>query len=114
MTEDEALKAGLGIKSRVLHLDAVPRALVNRYARGLFKIVAEEGSGRGPGRPRLGPPTPTRLSWQACMWSRSEMTVTELADMAPYLTMGETMGEGLKLAAQTFTRDVSRLSSCAA
>ncbi len=48
------------------------------------------------------------------MWSRSEMTVTELADMAPYLTMGETMGEGLKLAAQTFTRDVSRLSSCAA
>ncbi len=48
------------------------------------------------------------------MWSRSEMTVTELADMAPYLTMGETMGEGLKLAAQTFTRDVSRLSSGAA
>jgi mercuric reductase len=39
------------------------------------------------------------------------MTTTELAEtFHPYLTMAE----GLKLAAQTFTRDVSRLSCCAA
>jgi mercuric ion transport protein len=38
------------------------------------------------------------------------MTVHELADLLfPYLTMVE----GLKLAAQTFTRDVSQLSCCA-
>jgi mercuric reductase len=39
------------------------------------------------------------------------LTVGDLADTwAPYLTMAE----GVKLAAQTFTRDVSLLSCCAA
>ena len=39
------------------------------------------------------------------------LTVSDLADnFAPYLTMSE----GLKLAAQTFGRDVSKLSCCAA
>ena len=39
------------------------------------------------------------------------MTVTQVAETwAPYLTMAE----ALKLTAQTFTRDVSRLSCCAA
>jgi mercuric reductase len=39
------------------------------------------------------------------------MTTQELADTwAPYLTMGE----GLRLAAQAFTRDASMLSCCAA
>jgi mercuric reductase len=39
------------------------------------------------------------------------MTVEQLADLwSPYLTMAE----ALKLAAQTYTRDVSRLSCCAA
>jgi hypothetical protein len=39
------------------------------------------------------------------------MTIDELADTwAPYLTMGE----GLRLAAQAFTRDVAKLSCCAA
>jgi mercuric reductase len=39
------------------------------------------------------------------------MTVQDMADLwCPYLTMAE----GLKLAAQAFTRDISNLSCCAA
>ncbi len=42
--------------------------------------------------------------------TRNRMTVQELADqLFPYLTMVE----GLKLAAQTFTKDVKQLSCCA-
>jgi mercuric reductase len=42
---------------------------------------------------------------------KEAMTITEIAETwAPYLTMAE----ALKLAAQTFTRDVSKLSCCAA
>ena len=42
---------------------------------------------------------------------RAQMTITDLAGTwAPYLTMGEV----LRLAAQAFTRDISRLSCCAA
>ncbi len=41
---------------------------------------------------------------------RNRMTVQELADqLFPYLTMVE----GLKLAAQTFSKDVKQLSCCA-
>jgi mercuric reductase len=47
----------------------------------------------------------------ACYAIQARMTVTDLAGAwAPYLTMSE----GLRLAAQAFSRDVSRLSCCAA
>lgn len=40
----------------------------------------------------------------------NQMTVAQMAGLwCPYLTMAE----GLKLAAQSFTRDVSKLSCCA-
>jgi len=42
---------------------------------------------------------------------RAQMTVADLADTwSPYLTMSE----GLRLAAQAFSGDVSKLSCCAA
>lgn len=37
---------GREIETRILGLEAVPRALVNRDTRGLFKLVAKAGSGR--------------------------------------------------------------------
>ena len=46
----------------------------------------------------------------AALAIRAGMTVHDLADqLFPYLTMVE----GLKLAAQTFTKDVRQLSCCA-
>ena len=46
----------------------------------------------------------------AALAIRHRMTAQELADqLFPYLTMVE----GLKLAAQTFSKDVTRLSCCA-
>ncbi|EBG6792129.1 hypothetical protein FI970_24925 [Salmonella enterica] len=46
----------------------------------------------------------------AALAIRNRMTVQELADqLFPYLTMVE----GLKLAAQTFNKDVKQLSCCA-
>ncbi|HQT71840.1 MAG TPA: mercuric reductase, partial [Thiobacillus sp.] len=46
----------------------------------------------------------------AALAIRNRMTVTDLAgQLFPYLTMVE----GLKLCAQTFTKDVKQLSCCA-
>lgn len=110
MTRDDALKAGLKFESRVLTLDAVPRALVNRETRGLFKVVAEEGSGRVLGVHILAE-NAGDVILAAVYAVKKKMTVQELAETwSPYLTMAE----GLKLTAQTFTRDVSKLSCCAA
>jgi mercuric reductase len=110
VTEAEARERGIDITTRVLPLDAVPRALVNGDARGLFKLVAEAGSGRLLGASIIAAGAPDVIHSAVLAIARG-MTVDELArSWAPYLAMAE----GLKLAAQTFERDVSKLSCCAA
>ena len=55
-------------------------------------------------------PEAGELIQTAALAIRNRMTVQELADqLSPYLTMVE----GLKLAAQTFNKDVKQLSCCA-
>jgi mercuric reductase len=108
-SEAEAHHAGIETDSRALTLDNVPRALVNFDMRGFIKLVAEAGSGRLIGVQAVAPEA-GELIQTAALAIRHRMTVHELADqLFPYLTMVE----GLKLAAQTFTKDVKQLSCCA-
>jgi mercuric reductase len=109
LTDAQAVAQGLRCICRVLPLEHVPRALVNRDTRGLVKIVAERGSGRIVGVHAIAHNAGDVIA--AGVYAvKAGMTVDEMADTwAPYLTMAES----LKLAAQTFTRDVSKLSCCA-
>ncbi|PKH70384.1 mercury(II) reductase [Stenotrophomonas sp. Betaine-02u-21] len=108
-SESEAHHAGIETNSRTLTLDNVPRALVNFDTRGFIKLVAEAGSGRLIGVQAVASEA-GELIQTAALAIRARMTVQELADqLFPYLTMVE----GLKLAAQTFTKDVKQLSCCA-
>ena len=108
-SEVEAHHAGLETDSRTLSLDNVPRALANFDTRGFIKLVAEAGSGRLLGVQAVTPEA-GEIIQTAAIAIRARMTVQELADqLFPYLTMVE----GLKLAAQTFTKDVKQLSCCA-
>jgi mercuric reductase len=85
----------------------VPRALANFDTRGFIKLVIEEGSGRLIGVQAVAPEAGELI--QTAVLIRNRMTVQELADqLFPYLTMVE----GLKLAAQTFSKDVKQLSCC--
>jgi mercuric reductase len=110
LTEAGAREQGFAVRTSVLALDAVPRALVNGRTRGLFKLVAEQESGRLLGASIIADAAGEVVE-SAVVAIRAGMTVAELgAGWAPYLTMSE----GLKLAAQTFDRDVAKLSCCAA
>jgi mercuric reductase len=109
LSEAEAQLRGIATDSRILALDHVPRALVNFDTRGFIKLVAEAGSQRVLGVQAVAPEA-GELIQAAALAIRARMTVQDLADqLFPYLTMVE----GLKLAAQTFTRNVSQLSCCA-
>src|SRR5262249_9384032 len=55
LTEAEASRTGLRVKSSVLPLEYVPRALAARDTRGLVKLVAEAGSGKLLGAHILAP-----------------------------------------------------------
>ncbi|MDV6013604.1 mercury(II) reductase [Haloechinothrix sp. LS1_15] len=110
MTEAEALDAGFDCECRILDLEYVPRALVNRDTRGVIKLVAERDTGRLLGAHMLAHGAGDAIA-AAVYAVATGMTVHRMAELwLPYLTMAE----GLKLTAQTFTRDVSKLSCCAA
>ena len=104
-----AARAGIAVETRRLDLDQVPRALANFETRGFVQLVASAGERRLLGAQILAPAAGEMIQ-TAVLAIRQGLTVADLADtLFPYLTMVE----GLKLCAQTFTRDVSQLSCCA-
>ena len=108
-SEAEAHLKGIETDSRTLTLDNVPRSLANFDTRGFIKLVAEVGSRRLIGVQAVAPEA-GELIQTAVLGIRNRMTVQELAEqLFPYLTMVE----GLKLCAQTFSKDVKQLSCCA-
>jgi mercuric reductase len=110
LTEAGLLRTGVACDCRVLPLSTVPRAVVARDTRGVIKLVAEAGTGRVRGVHAVADGAGEMIT-AASYAIQAGMTVTDLAAAwAPYLTVSE----GLRLAAQAFSRDVSRLSCCAA
>ena len=109
LTEAAAKAQGIEVRTSTLSLDNVPRALAARDTRGLIKLVAERATGKLIGAHILAPEGADSIQ-TAALAIRQGLTYTELGEMIfPYLTTVE----GLKLAAQTFDMDVSKLSCCA-
>jgi len=110
MTDTEANQAGIRCQCRVLPLEYVPRALVNRDTRGFIKMVADAATGKIVGITAVANDAGD-LAAAGVYILEAGMTVNQVAAMwSPYLTMAE----GLKIAAQSYTTDISKLSCCAA
>lgn len=109
LTEARARALGRDVRTSVLTLDNVPRALAARDTRGLIKLVADGETRKLLGAHILAPEGADSIQ-TAALAIRGGLTIDDLADtIFPYLTTVE----GLKLAAQAFTRDVAKLSCCA-
>ena len=110
LTDGQASQQGVACECRVLPMTAVPRALVNRDIRGFVKIVAEAATGPILGTTVVADGASDVI--QAAIYAvKFGLTTEQVASTwVPYLTFAE----AFKLAAQTFTRDVSKLSCCAA
>lgn len=109
LTEAKAKAAGYNTQVTVLPMSQVPRALVSRDSRGLVKIVAEAASGKLLGVHTIAPMAGEMMG-EATLAIRFGLTARDIiGTLHPYLTWGES----LKLAAQGFTMDVSKLSCCA-
>jgi len=110
LNEQAARAQGIEVDVAKLSLDNVPRALAARDTRGFIKLLRERGSDRLLGASILAPEG-SELLMEVALAIRYQIPVHELAEMMhPYLTLGE----GIKLAAQTFDKDVKQLSCCAA
>ena len=109
LTEEQAREQGYEVKTSVLPGSALARAWVNRDTRGLFKLVADASTDQLLGV-HVVAENAGDVIYSAVIAIKYKLTVADLTStLAPYLTMAE----GLRLAAQTFSRDVAKLSCCA-
>ncbi len=109
LTEEQAKEKGYDVKTSVLPLDAVPRAIVNRETTGVFKLVADAETLKVLGV-HIVSENAGDVIYAASLAVKFGLTIEDLTEtLAPYLTMAE----GLKLAALTFDKDISKLSCCA-
>ncbi|MFU8772994.1 MAG: mercury(II) reductase, partial [Anaerolineales bacterium] len=109
LTEEQAREQGYPVKTSVLPMSYVPRALAARDTRGLIKLVADADTERLLGAHILAPEGGEMIQ-AAVLAIRFGITLTQLREtMFPYLTNVE----GLKLAAVAFEKDVAMLSCCA-
>ncbi|MEW5958194.1 MAG: mercury(II) reductase [Chloroflexota bacterium] len=113
LTEAEARATGYDVDISILPLEYVPRALAARDTRGLIKLVADRNTNRLLGAHVLAAEGGEIIQTAALAVKfglQYGFTVANLREMLfPYLTQVE----GLKLAAQTFEKDVAQLSCCA-
>lgn len=110
LTEGQARAAGIEPLVSRLALEHVPRALAARDARGFIKLIADAATRKIVGAHILAAEAGEMIT-EPALAIRLGLTIEDLTTtFHPYLTLSE----GIKLAAQTFTKDVAMLSCCAA
>ena len=109
LTEDQARTQGIEPLASKLPLEHVPRALAARDTRGFIKLVADAGTKKIIGGHILAAEAGEMIT-EPALAIKFGLTIEDLTStFHPYLTLSE----GIKLAAQTFTKDVAKLSCCA-
>lgn len=109
LTESEAIEQGYDVKTSVITLDHVPRFIAARDTRGLIKLVADNKTDVILGAHILSPEAGDLIQTIVIAMKAGFTTEVLANTIFPYLTGVE----GIKLAAQTFDKDVSKLSCCA-
>lgn len=107
--EAEAKGAGYTVSTNILPVSAIPKAHVTGATAGIIKMVADKVSGRLLGV-HLVCHGGAELINEAALAIRLGATIEGMANT---LHVYPSMGEGLRLCAQGFSRDVRKLSCCA-
>ena len=110
LTENEARAQGIEPLVSKLPLEYVPRALAAHDTRGFIKLVADAGTKKIVGAHILAAEAGEMIT-EPTLATKLGLTIDDVTStFHPYLTLSE----GIKLAAQAFTKDVAKLSCCAA
>lgn len=110
LTENEARAQEIEPLASKLPLEHMPRALAARDTRGFVKLVADAATKKIIGAHILAAEAGEMIT-EPTLAINFGLTIEDLTStLHPYLTLSE----GIKLAAQAFTKDVAKLSCCAA
>ena len=109
LDEAQAERSGIPYQVSKLPLSAVPRAMAANDTRGFIKLIRNPETDKLLGA-RIVAPEGGELIQLLSLAVKHGITVRELAEnLYPYLSLGE----GVKLAAIAFGKDVDKLSCCA-
>ncbi|HEX7020959.1 MAG TPA: mercury(II) reductase [Gemmatimonadaceae bacterium] len=109
LTPDDGWTAGFKTRTASLPLRHLARAAVSRHDQGFVSLIADAATDRLVGAHIVAPNAGDMIG-EVALALRMGLRVDEVVTtLHPYLTWVE----GVKLAAQTFSRDVARLSCCA-
>mgnify|MGYP005843768395 CR=1 FL=1 len=108
LTEEEEMRRFGECLCRTVRMDVVPKALAMKQERGLFKMVVHPRSYKVLGM-HIVAPGAADLIHEAALAVKLGLTLDDIVDTVHVFP---TLSEGIKWAAQAFTRDVSRLSCC--
>lgn len=110
LTEEQARANGIAAIVSKLPMEHVPRSLAARDTRGFVKLVADGETRKIIGAHILSTEAGEMIT-EPALAIKFGLTIEDLTStFHPYLTLAE----GIKLAAQTFDKDVATLSCCAA
>ena len=94
--------------SRTIHLSSVTKATITGEADGIIKIIAEPNSGRVVGVQAMSPNATDFIS-EAAFIMRNNLTVDDIVNTTHIFP---SFSEGVKITAQSFFRDISKMSCC--
>jgi mercuric reductase len=110
LSEDQARAQGIEPLVSKLPLEHVPRGLAGRDTRGFVKLVADARTKEIIGAHIVAAEAGEMIT-EPTLAIKVGLTIEDLTStFHPYLTLSE----GIKLAAQAFTKDIAKLSCCAA
>lgn len=107
--EKEARDKGHRIKLGYLDFQHVPKAAIILDTRGVMKMVVEEGTSRILGVHMIAPEAADIIQ-KASLYVKYRMTIEDVLDT---IDVYPTLSESIKLCAQSFKKDVTKLSCCA-
>lgn len=107
-TDEEAVKSGISCNCNTFPFEFVPKAAIIKDTRGLVKIVIDNNTHQVLGVHILGPEA-ADLIHEAAMIVRNKMRLEDVIDTVHVFP---TLSESTKLAAQSFFKDIAKLSCC--
>ncbi len=108
LTEEEALEKFGACSCRILSFEAVPKAMITEETGGVIKMVIRPKTHEIVGIHLLAP-NAAEIIHAGVMILRAHMTIDDVIDT---VFTFPTLSESIKLAAQSFYKDVSKLSCC--
>lgn len=108
LTDEQAIERGIECSCNTIPMELVPKARAVKDTRGAIKMVIDNNTKRIIGVHILSSMA-ADLIHEATFILKANMTIYDVIDT---LHVFPTMSESIKIAAQSFTRDISRMACC--